>query len=123
MATKTTGAEFKRFYIDPKYWPPEASQASSEDNVWHEDATILVNGEETGPTTDLMAMPDSADVRIEGGIVLGPRWKNDDEPSFETYFKRWRKEQATKSFVVECDDSKLEAVLAAIKAAGGKVVK
>lgn len=123
MATKTTGAEFKRFYTDPKYWPSESSQSSAADNIWHEDATIIVNGEEIGPTTDLMTMPDAADVRIEGGIVLGSRWQNDDEPSFETYFKRWRKEQSTKSFLVECDESKLEAVLAAVKAAGGKVVK
>jgi len=123
MATKTTGAEFKRFYTDANYWPPEANHSSAQDNVWHEDATIVVNGKETGPCDDLMNIPDSAEVRLEGGIVLGSRWQNDDEPSFETYFKRWRKEQTTKSFVVECDESKLEAVMAAVKAAGGKVLK
>lgn len=44
------------------------------------------------------------------------------EPSFETYFKRWKKKQATVSVIVECDVSKRDAVIAAIKAAGGKVI-
>ena len=52
---------------------------------------------------------------VDGGIVLGPRW-NENEPSFEGYFASWRKLQSTMSFVVECDDAKFEAVKAAIKA-------
>jgi hypothetical protein len=115
MAIKTTGAEFKRFYADTKYWPTDI-------NIWHEDEVVTVDGREKGPSDDLADIPDSADVRIEGGIVFGPQWK-ENEPSFETYFKRWRKEQTTKSFLVECDEDKLEAVMAAIKAAGAKVAK
>ena len=113
MATKTTGAEFKRFYKDPAFWP---------DGVWHEDETVTVNGEEVGPNGELGKIADDAVVTVDGGIVLGPKWK-ENEPSFEGYFKSWRKQQTTKSFVVECDESKLEAVKAAIKAAGGRVVK
>jgi hypothetical protein len=82
-----------------------------------------VNGEVLGSDADIDAIPDAAAVTIEGGIVFGPQWTSDNEPSFEGYFKRWRKLQKTKSFVVECDESKLEAVMAVIKAAGGKVVK
>lgn len=114
MATKTTGAEFKRFYTDPAFWP---------DTTYFDDETVTVNGTTWGRTDDFENIPDAAAVTVEGGIVYGPQWKNDDEPSFEGYFKRWRKLQTTKSFVVECDESKLEAILAAIKAAGGKVVK
>jgi hypothetical protein len=61
-------------------------------------------------------------VTVDGAIVLGPKW-NENEPSFEGYFKSRRKLQSTKSFVVECDDAKFEAAKAAIKAAGGRVVK
>lgn len=117
MATKTTGAELKRFYQDATFWPQDHG------NTWHDDETITVGGAVLSRADDIGTISDSAVVTIEGGIVFGPQWKNDDEPSFEGYFKRWRKLQKTKSFVVECDESKLDAVLAAIKAAGGKVVK
>lgn len=117
MATKTTGAELKRFYQDPTYWPQD------DGNTWHDDETITVNGDVKEFGVDIGSIPDAAVVTVEGGIVFGPQWKSDNEPSFEGYFKRWRKLQKTKSFVVECDESKLEAVMAAIKAAGGKVVK
>lgn len=110
MATKTTGAEFNRFYTDQKYWNA---------GVWHEDVVVLVNG---NTHEDLTAVPNTADVRISGGIVLGDQWDG-DEPSFENYFKRWRKAQTLKTLVVECDESNLDAVIAAIKAAGGRVAK
>lgn len=113
MAIKTTGAEFKRFYNDDVYWPPA-------DGIWHEDEILTVNGvvQEDGVDTD--AIPDEAEVKIEGGIVFGRDWDG-NEPSFEAYFKRWRKKQNTASFLVECDLSILEAVKAAVKAAGGRV--
>jgi len=51
-------------------------------------------------------------------------WPDGDEgPSLETYFRRWRKKQTTTFLTVECDHTKLEAVKAAIKAAGGKISK
>lgn len=117
MATKTTGAELKRFYQDPAYWPQDGG------NTWHDDETITVNGDVFEGTADIGSIPDAAAVTVEGGLVFGPQWTRDNEPSFEAYFKRWRKLQKTKSFVVECDESQLEAVMAAVKAAGGKVVK
>jgi len=51
------------------------------------------------------------------GPVVGTQ-----EPSFEAYFKRWKKAQTTAIFVVECDLEKLDAVKQAIAAAGGKLV-
>lgn len=115
MAVKTTGAEFKRFYNDQSYWPEDGK-------TWHEDEVVTVNGDVKHPHEELAAVADDAAVVVEGGIVFGPQW-NDNEPSFEGYFKRWRKQQTTVSFLVECDASKLEAVKAAVKAAGGKVAK
>lgn len=112
MATHTTGAEFKRFYADPVFWPGDA---------WHEDVTFLVDGKEAGDR-DMSAVEDSAKISIDGGIVLGLPLERGDEPSVETHFKRWRKLQTTKTLVVEIGASKLEALLSAVKAAGGKVI-
>ena len=64
--------------------------------------------------------PDDAEVRIFGGAILG--LPNDRKMSFEGFFRVWKRCQTIKTILVECDDSKLEAVKAAIKAAGGKVL-
>ena len=37
MTVKTTGAEFKRFYADSKFWP---------EGAWYEEEEILADGEE-----------------------------------------------------------------------------
>ena len=113
MAVKTTGAEFNRFYNDHEFGPEDGS-------IWHEEEIVTINGQEKDANGDLTNIPDDAEVRIEGGAVFGPQW-NEDEPSFEAYFKRWRKKQTTASFLVTCDVSKLEAVKQALKAAGGRV--
>lgn len=116
MAAKTTGAEFKRFYVDNDFWP---------DGVWHEDEFLIVDGEEY--EGEVSKLEDHAKVSINGGSVMfdGPDgkcpWGDKDGPSFEAYFKRWRKKQTTGFVVVEFDLSKREAVFDAIKAAGGKV--
>lgn len=114
MPTKASGAEFKRFYTDNVYWPQD------EGNTYHEDQSILVNGAEYDG--DFEDIADDALVSIDGGIVFGPQWDG-NEPSFETYFKRWRKLQSTVSMMVEVDRSKEEALRAAIGAAGGKILK
>lgn len=115
MATKTTGAEFKRFYNDKKFWPDD------DGGTYHDDAVLKVDGEiqEDGIDTDTLA--DTAAVTIEGGFVCGPSL-NGREPSLETYFKRWLKTQTTASFLVECDAKVIDAVKAAIRAAGGRVI-
>lgn len=93
MAVKTTGAEFKRFYNDKAFWP---------EGTWHEDEVMTVDGKDQEGGVDIDALRDESEVRIEGGIVFGPQF-DQNEPSFEGYFKRWRKLQTTATFVVECD--------------------
>lgn len=115
MTIKATGAEFKRFYNDDKVWPADGG------DIWHEDEVLTVNGIVQESGIDCDQIPDDAQVTIAEGIVFGPQWDG-NEPSFETYFKRWRKSQNTASLVVECDIAVLEAVKTAIKAAGGKVI-
>lgn len=111
MAVKTTGAEFKRFYDDKAFWP---------EGTWHEDEIMTVDGEEQDDGFDVDDLRNESVVRIEGGIVFGPQFDDQNEPSFEGYFKRWRKLQTTATFVVTCDIAKVEAVKSAVKAAGGK---
>jgi hypothetical protein len=112
MTTKATGAELKRFYNDPAYWPGDQG------NTWHEDEIVLVDGKTVEEYADVA---DDAKVTIDGGVVLSSRWDEEEAPSFETHFKRWRKAQSTAFLSVECPKDKLEAVKAAIRAAGGKV--
>jgi len=114
MAIKTNGAEFKRFYSDPAYWPTD------EGNTYHDDVLFTVDGAPLPESQSPDEVADDAVLTIEGGAVFGPQFKG-REPSFETYFKRWRKEQSTVSFVVECDRALTEAVKTAIRTAGGKV--
>lgn len=114
MGVKASGAELKAFYNDVVFWPP------GEGNTWHEDESVTVNNQTwEGEYTDV---PDNAQVVIDGGIVFSTKWEEGDAPSFETYFKRWRKAQSTAFLSVECPKDKEAAVRAAIKAAGGKVV-
>lgn len=115
MAVKTTGAEFKRFYEDENFWPKDDGR------TWHDDEVVTVNGIEQKDGVDTTVMADDAAVRLEGGIVYGPKWDG-NEPSLEAYFKRWRKLQNTSSFLVECDTAHLDAVKAAVLAAGGRVL-
>lgn len=114
MATKTTGAEFKRFYNDKKFWPDDG-------DTYHDDAVLTVDGKVQVDGVDADTLADAAVVTIEGGFVCGPALMG-EEPSLEAYFKRWLKTQTTASFLVECDASMLDAVKAAILAAGGRVI-
>ncbi|UBB18312.1 hypothetical protein [Comamonas odontotermitis] len=115
MTTKTTGAELKRFYNDPSFWL---------DGVWHEDVLIL--SKDGSQEDEISEIPDALAVSIAGGVVFysGPGrapWPGEDGTSFEAYFRRWRKTQNTAYGTLECPKDKLDAVLAAIKEAGGKV--
>lgn len=112
MSVKTNGAEFKRFYSDEGFWP---------EDTWHDEALITVDGVEQEDGVDTEALADHAIVKIEGGVVFGPMWESEG-PSLETHFKRWRKQQTTVVFAVECDVSQQAAITAAIKSAGGRVL-
>ena len=115
MAIKTTGAEFKRFYRDDTIW-----MCNGVENMYIDDDTILVNGLEYD--ADYEAIPDDAVVKIICGVVYGPQFERGYEPSLETYFRRWKKKQTTTAFVVECDIANSDAVMAVVKAAGGRVL-
>ena len=109
---KTTGAEFKAFYSDPKWWP---------EGVFHEEAEIIINGEQSDDDTDLYAISDDAKISLKNGFVTNEN--GDDLGSFENFFRKWRNKQKTMIIVAKVSRDKLDDVISAIKAAGGRVVK
>ena len=111
MAIKMTGAEFWHFYNDDTFWP---------EGAWHDDTVVRVNGETVDDYTS-ESMPGNAPVVIEGGVIFLEA-DGDKNVTFESHFRKWRKAQDTVSFVVECPTAMVDAVRAAIKAAGGKVI-
>jgi len=112
MAVKATGAEVKAFYNDKDFWA---------EGVYHEDEKIEIDGRpvEEGSVDLGTDLSDTCEVKIAGGFVTNEQYK--DLGSFEGFFKKWRAKQTTVTIAVSCPKGKLEAVKAAIKAAGGKV--
>lgn len=112
MAVKCTGAEYKAFISSD--WG---------DGVYMDDYAIAINGEKydqlEGGLEDAEEnlQPGDKVVIMEGGIYQDSGYVR----SLESHFKLWRKKQATAFLAVECPNDKLEAVKAAIVAAGGKV--
>lgn len=119
MATKTTGAELKAFYNDDSYWQKDSGPV--DDDIWHEDLVLKVNGvvqpSEFSISVDLK---DEDQVIIVDGLIMSrqPEFKN---RSFETFFKAWKKQQSIVYLAVTVPIEKMEAVRAAILAAGGTI--
>lgn len=126
MTIKCTGAEFLRFYNDKAWWfsNEDKTALSDDEHTYWEDACVFVNGEQIQEIEfdfDNDLKPTDT-VSVSGGVVFG-KVVGAKEPSVEGYLKRWLKAQDTKSILVDCPKDKLDAILAAIKAAGGTVQK
>lgn len=121
MAKKyITGAELKAFYNDDKFWL-KADDPRGEDGAWHEEVILSVNDEEQGEDFSIQYdLQDDDRVLILDGVVFF-RDPETEGCSFETFFKRWRKKQSTVYLSVSVPKDKVDAVRAAIKAAGGTV--
>ena len=110
---KTTGAEFKRFYTDDQFWP---------DGQYVEEEAVTANGELLDCFEDYTeTIQDSDIVTVEDGVIFDKECN--DIGTFEGLFRKWRKLQNTVFLAVEAPKDKADAIRAAIKAAGGKVVK
>ena len=106
---KMSGAEWNKFYKDQEIWG---------NGQWHDDTVITVDGVQVEEYEEL---PDAANVTISGGVViLSGIDPDENSPSMETYFRRWKKNQTTIFLTVECPREKYESVTTAIKFAGGK---
>jgi len=116
MTIKCTGAEFSRFLTDTAFW----RHGNGDQHTWFDEAEFSVNGVEV-EDVDLAQISKTDILTLAGGIVMGPV-VGASEPSLETYFKRWKKAQSTTVLCVEMPNDKVDAIKAAIKAAGGKVL-
>ena len=111
MTVKMTGAEWKLFYSDEAAWPKDA---------YYQDEELTVDGAEWDWEIDIMSVSDDAVLRISGGVVI-LKEDDDNNPSLEAHFKRWRKRQNTAFLSCEAPKDRVADVVAAIIAAGGKV--
>lgn len=109
MTTKTTGAEWKRFYTDKTVWP---------DGAYHEDVVVHINGVHN-PEASLEDVPDDAEILIESGYIMLPDGKDSD---LNESFIKWRDAQNIANGLFEAPKELMETVKAAITAAGGKVL-
>lgn len=111
----TTFFSFKQFYNDEAFWP---------EGHWHEDEEIIIEFDgviaHNDGDYDLLSMPNNAKVTISYGIVQDE--EGNEFGTLEAYFRKWRKKKNTAHLVVSVPLDKLDAVKAAISAAGGKVV-
>lgn len=111
MTTKVSGVTFKRFYADPAAWP------GADGETYHDDAVVTINGMPS-EDLDLSAVEDAAVVEVSGGFMVSED-KRIDGRGFEQHLKDWIKRQSVVTLVVEVDSTKVNAVIEAVKAAGG----
>lgn len=117
MTTRTTGVEFKRFYLDSKYWPENSG-------IFYDDVLIVVDGHALPSEKDPRDIADNALVDIQCGWVEDiPAGVADGVTgmTLSDYFLHWEKLQTTATLVVECPREHLARVVLAVKAAGGSV--
>lgn len=112
MSTKTTGAEWKKFYADDSAWP---------DGWFHEDEIITINGIKDDDI-DLKTIADDSVVVVSGGVVFMGDYGNDGD-SLEGHFKKWRKKQTHVFLTVEVHKDNVDKVRSGIESSGGKVLK
>lgn len=111
MTTKCTGAELKLFHNDDQFWPESA---------WVDDMELEVNGQTVSDNFSISSdLQPNDQVKILAGWVNGLEGGRDC--SFESYFRRWRKQQSTVFLAVMVPRENVEAVKAAIESAGGKI--
>lgn len=119
MSVKATGAELKAFYSDKTFWPDPGKSVN--DHTWHEDEEILVDGVALDPDADIMGVADDAKAVIAGGVVRGPKWGDSEGPSFEAYFKKWRRRQGTAILVISVPKDRESALRSLLSEFGAKV--
>lgn len=110
---KASGLEFKQFYNDDKYWSK---------GVWHEEEIVTINGKEVNDDFTFDDVKDEDEISIKEGMVyLNETIDIDNGISFDSYFRKWKKEQNTVILLVNVQLQDLEKVKEAIKNAGGKI--
>ncbi len=112
MTVKTNGAEFKAFYADPLSWP------GPDGETYHDDTQILVNGQAI-EDIDVTALADTDNVAIVGGFIVSSDARIHGR-ALDAHFRAWKRRQTTTLITIECPAEKVDAIKAAVIAAGGK---
>ena len=113
MTVKSNGSEFKRFYTDPIIWGKDA---------WHDDEIVMVNGVEWNFDQEIELVPDHAIVQVVSGVFYAAA-SDTDGADLSAVFRRWLKTQASVILVIDVPKEKKESMIAAVRAAGGDIVK
>ena len=108
-----TGAEYKRFYLDPMIW------GAGDGTTWIEDETLHVNSVQVDPVAfDVAELDDDAIVRISSGYLVNPT-KGVPEDYVQA-IRLWIGKRSTRRVVLEIAAEKVPELLAAAAALGAK---
>ena len=102
----TLGSQWKAYYADNQAWPTDA---------YHDDTQVLINGIQDD-NADLGAVADTDVLQVVAGYVYMPDGK--EYPLVE-HFQKWFANQTTDFGSFSVPKHKLQAVLDAIRIAGG----
>lgn len=111
MPVNTTGAELKAFYEDDSIWP---------EGAYHDEVMVSLDGVEMSDF-DIELIPSDSKVKILYGYIHSNNL-DEESVSFESHFKKWRKNQKTSFLMVKVDNAIKDKVASAIKAAGGVIL-
>lgn len=115
MPVTLTGAEMKRFYEDPAIWGTKTG------DTWYEEAAYKINDVEQGDDSfDITTLSDDDVVTVSGGYIVNAPPKVPED--YVKAIRYWLKLQSTRQVLVEAPADKLQEILQAVRAAGGKVV-
>jgi hypothetical protein len=115
MPIKISGADFKRFYNDPAIWGGEKS------DTYLDDDHVTINGKEFPEDADIIDIIKDDDVLVvSSGYLANPQSGVPED--YVAAIRWWLRRQKLRTMVVEYEESKREQVLAALKAAGAKVL-
>ena len=108
MTVKFTGKQFKEFWAEE--WP---------DSWWCDEEEVWVNGILWEDEADI---EDTDQVKLVGGTIYTDEETNLQAMPLEKYARKWLKAQNSVTFLVVVNKELADAVRAACKELGGKVI-
>lgn len=97
MAVKLTGAEYKKFCQDEKFWGKN----------WFEDEVVFIDRIEQDSEFNELDLADEQIIKIAGGSLYDES-SADPVGSYESFVRKWLKNQSTSSFVIEVSKDRIE---------------